>query len=514
MGSAVKLTRLLSNGEIGVVSRFFSSTIPALSNTLQKSQAYVGGSWVDAGSGETFSVNNPVDGSLIGSVPDLDAKDTEVAIEAAHNAFQSWQYTTAKERSNLLRTWYNLCVKSQDDLAKLLTEEQGKPLAEAKGEIGYGNSYIEWFSEEARRVTGEVAASPSNSKEMIFIRQPIGVAAMITPWNFPNAMITRKIGAALAAGCTCVLKPAEDTPLSALALAQLAEEAKIPAGVINVVTSSRSNASSVGKVLCESPMVAGLSFTGSTQVGKILYRQSASTVKRLGLELGGNAAFIVFDSADLDLAVAGCMASKFRNSGQTCIATNRVLVQDKIHDQFVEKLKAAMSKQIVLGDGVSQGVTQGPLINKSQFDKVCGMVDQAKSTGANAVVGGGAATDVGPLFYQPTILTDVTEDMTLFQEEIFGPVVSIRRFTEEQEAVDIANNCRTGLASYFYSQNISQCWRVGKRLQTGMVGINEGLISAAEAAFGGIKESGFGREGSSHGIDDYTNIKYLCFGNL
>jgi len=440
-------------------------------------------------------------------------EDMEAAIEAAHTAFQSWQFTTAKERSNLLRSWYNLCVKHQGELARILTLEQGKPLVEATGEVGYGNSFIEWFSEEARRTGGEVASSPTHTKEMLFLRQPIGVAGMITPWNFPNAMITRKVGAALAAGCTCVIKPAEDTPLSAVALAVLAEEAGIPAGVINIVTASRANTASVGSVLCQSPLVAGISFTGSTQVGKILYSQSASTVKRLGLELGGNAAFIVFDSADLSLAVAGCMASKFRNAGQTCVSTNRVLVQDRVHDEFVARMQAAMEAGLVLGNGMDPGVTQGPLINRSQFEKVCRMVEQAKDHGAMVVMGGEPST-VGPLHYKPTILTGVTPDMELCKEEIFGPVLSVRKFSTEQEALDLANDCRTGLASYFYSSDVSQCWRVGKRLQTGMVGINEGMISAAEAAFGGVKESGFGREGSSHGMEDYTNIKYLCFGGL
>jgi len=481
--------------------------------SLLRDQAYVNGKWVGAESGSTFPVSNPMTGSVLGSVPDMKAGDTESAVRAASEAFNTWQHTTAKERSNLLRAWYNLCVSHAEELAILLTAEQGKPLTEARGEIGYGNSFIEWFSEEARRVGGEVAASPSNTKEMLFIRQPIGVAAMITPWNFPNAMITRKVGAALAAGCTCVLKPAEDTPLSALALAELADQAGIPPGVINIVTSSRLNTAEVGSVLCESPLVAGLSFTGSTNVGKILYRQCAGTVKRLGLELGGNAAFIVFDSADLDLAVAGCMASKFRNAGQTCVSTNRVLVQDSVAEEFTAKLRVAMEQQLVLGDPTQPGVTVGPLINASQHSKVCDMVSSSLKAGAQLVMGG-APSDVSPLHYQPTILTDVTEDMVVFQEEIFGPVISLARFKTEEEALNIANNSRTGLASYFYSNNMAQCWRVGKKLQTGMVGINEGMISAAEAAFGGVKESGFGREGSSHGIDDYTNIKYLCFGNL
>ena len=361
-----------------------------------------------------------------------------------------------------------MCVTHAEDLAILLTAEQGKPLTEARGEIGYGNSFIEWFSEEARRVGGEVAASPTNTKEMLFIRQPIGVAAMITPWNFPNAMITRKVGAALAAGCTCVVKPAEDTPLSALALAELADQAGIPPGVINIVTSSRANTAEVGSVLCESPLVAGLSFTGSTHVGKILYKQCAGTVKRLGLELGGNAAFIVFESADLDLAVAGCMASKFRNAGQTCVSTNRVLVQDSIAEEFTEKLRLAMEQQLVLGDPTQPGVTVGPLINASQHSKVCDMVTSSLKAGAQCVMGGGPS-DVSPLHYQPTILTEVTEDMVVFQEEIFGPVISLARFKTEEEALNIANNSRTGLASYFYSNNMSQCWRVGKKLQTGEI---------------------------------------------
>jgi len=509
-GVATGLSRLFKAGGLEQQLRNCRNLSSVL---LPAHGSYINGKWEGARSGQTFEVTNPATGEVLCSVPDMSTEDTQAAIEAAHNAFQTWQHTTAKERSNLLRAWYNLCVSHQQELARILTAEQGKPLAEASGEIGYGSSFIEWFSEEARRVGGEVAASPTRTKEMIFIRQPIGVAGMITPWNFPNAMITRKVGAALAAGCTCVLKPAEDTPLSALALASLAEEAGIPPGVINVVTSSRSNTAGVGRLLCESPLVAGISFTGSTQVGKLLYAQSSSTVKRLGLELGGNAAFLVFPTADLDLAVAGCMASKFRNAGQTCVSTNRVLVHEAVHDAFVAKIKAAVEAQQILGNGMEAGVTQGPLINKSQHSKVCSMVEEAKQKGATVVVGG-EASSVGDLHYQPTILTGVTPEMQLCQEEIFGPVVSIQKFSEEKEAVDIANDCRTGLASYFYSGDVAQCWRVGKALQTGMVGINEGMISATEAAFGGVKESGFGREGSSHGIDDYTNIKYLCFGNL
>jgi len=495
---------------IGV--RRMSSLGPEV-GVLLKDKAYVNGSWIGAASGTTFQVTNPMNSQVITSVPDMNAGDVSLAVDAANDAFQTWRGTTAKYRSDLLRKWFNLCVANHEGLSKLLTAEQGKPLAESRGELVYGSSYIEWFSEECRRIYGEVAQSPVASKEMMFIRQPIGVVGMITPWNFPNAMITRKVAAALAAGCTCVVKPAEDTPLSALALGALAEEAGIPAGVVNVITSSRQHTAEVGKVLCESPKVAGISFTGSTKVGKILYRQSADTIKRLGLELGGNAAFIVFDSANLDLAVQGCMASKFRNAGQTCVSTNRVLVQESVVDEFIGKLKVAMDK-LVLGDGMTDGVSQGPIINRSQFDKVCEMVKEAESQGAELVVGGEPDNSTGELFYKPTILTNVTENMSLYREEIFGPVVSIKTFKTEEEALALANDTRVGLASYFYSENISQCFRVAKKLETGMVGINEGAISAAEAAFGGIKESGLGREGSSHGLEEYTNIKYMCFGNL
>eukprot|EP00088_Acartia_fossae_P000692 TRINITY_DN10281_c0_g1_i1.p1 TRINITY_DN10281_c0_g1~~TRINITY_DN10281_c0_g1_i1.p1 ORF type:complete len:528 (-),score=92.19 TRINITY_DN10281_c0_g1_i1:309-1847(-) len=481
-------------------------------DSLVKENAYVNGKWIGAASNKSFQVTNPYNSKVLATVPDMNADDVSQAVDAANDAFQTWRNTTAKYRSDLLRKWFNLCVANHEGLAKLLTAEQGKPLAESRGELVYGSSYIEWFSEECRRIYGEVAQSPVASKEMMFIRQPIGVVGMITPWNFPNAMITRKVAAALAAGCTCVVKPAEDTPLSALALGALAEEAGIPPGVVNVITSSRDHTAEVGKVLCESPKVAGISFTGSTKVGKILYRQSAGTIKRLGLELGGNAPFIVFDSANLDLAVQGCMASKFRNAGQTCVSTNRVLVQESVAEQFIAKLKTAMDN-LVLGDGLAEGISQGPIVNKSQFDKVCEMVSEAQGAGAELVVGG-QPHSAGQLFYTPTILNNVTENMSLYKEEIFGPVVSIKTFKTEEEALALANDSRVGLASYFYSENISQCFRVAKKLETGMVGINEGIISAAEAAFGGIKESGLGREGSSHGLDEYTNIKYMCFGNL
>jgi len=478
---------------------------------LIKDKAYINGAWV--GSDKTYEVRNPANDKVIANVPNQGEQETQQAIDAAYEAFQSWRWTTAKERSNLLRKWFDLCQANADELAKILTAEQGKPLAEAKGEVGYGNSFLEWFSEEARRIDGDVPQSPTNSKQMMFIRQPIGVAAIICPWNFPNAMITRKLGAALASGCTAVVRPAEDTPLSALAAVALAEQAGFPKGVINVVTSAQENASVIGKTMCKSPKVAAMSFTGSTRVGKILYEQCAGTVKKLSLELGGNAPFIVFDSADVDLAVSGLMASKFRNAGQTCVSSNRIMVQAGIYDQFLVKLKQVVESSIVLGDGMDQGVNQGPLINKNQFNKVSSLVEEAVSKGAK-VVSGGSPHPMGGLHYQPTILTDTTSEMGLTCEEIFGPVIPIRKFQTEEEALSLANDCRVGLAGYFYSNDISQCFRVGKKLEVGMVGINEGMISAAEGAFGGVKESGIGREGSKYGIDEYTEMKYLCFGNL
>jgi len=485
-----------------------------MASLLKGSKAYVNGQWVEASTGKTFEVKNPVDGKVIASVPDMSAGDTKVAIDAASKAFASWKETTVRERSILLRKWFTLCEEHKEDLAKLLTSEQGKPLAEARGEIGYSNGFLEWFAEEARRIYGEVVPAPTKGKEMVLIRQPVGVAALITPWNFPAAMITRKAGAALASGCTIVVKPAEDTPLTALALANLAEQAGFPKGVINVVTCQHGNASDVGKAMCDSPDVGVMSFTGSSRVGKILYRQCAGTVKKLALELGGDAPFIVFNSADLDKAVEGMMVAKFRNMGQTCVSANRVFVQEEIHDAFIEKLKSKIEKALVLGDGMDPAVNQGPLINQPQFTKVCSLVDDAKGKGAGVALGGTKCEARGGLYYLPTILTDVNSTMDIFREEIFGPVVSIIKFKHEEEAVNMANECRVGLAGYFYSNDVGQCWRVGKKLEVGMVGINEGLISAPEAAFGGVKESGLGREGSHHGIDEYTDWKYLCFGGM
>nr|XP_045610590.1 succinate-semialdehyde dehydrogenase, mitochondrial-like isoform X1 [Procambarus clarkii] len=481
--------------------------------SLLHQEAYIGGKWVGAASGKLFPVTNPANDKVIASVPDMEEADTRAAIDSAYEAFKTWQKTTARERSLLLRKWYNLMEEHKEDLALIITAEAGKPVTESRGEIGYGNSFLEWYSEEAKRIYGEVAQSPSASKEMIFLRQPIGVAAMITPWNFPNAMITRKAGAALAAGCTCVIKPAEDTPLSALAAVDLAEKAGFPPGVINVVTTSRANTSVVGELMCTSKKVAGVSFTGSTAVGRLLYKLCSDGVKRIGLELGGNAPFIVFNSANIKSAVEGLMIAKFRNSGQACISANRILVQEEVYDKFLEALMETVSKTLVIGDGFEKEVNIGPLINNSQLKKVERIVNDSVAAGAKVELGG-KCHSIGSKFFQPTILSNVTEDMACFQEEIFGPVIALKKFKTEEEAVAIANASESGLASYFYSQDVSQVWRVARKLETGMVGINEGLISAAEGAFGGVKESGIGREGSRHGIDDYTYLKYICLGGI
>ncbi|XP_065352458.1 succinate-semialdehyde dehydrogenase [NADP(+)] GabD isoform X2 [Cloeon dipterum] len=493
-----------------VIATRFSQQIRNMS--LVRSLAFVNNQWVPASSGETFEVTNPANGQVLGQVPDMDVDDTEQAVNVAFEAFKTWEHTTAKERSVLLRKWYNLLEDNKDEIAQIMTAESGKPLSEAAGEVAYANGFIDWFSEEARRIPGEIVASPTQTKEMMMIRRPIGVAALITPWNFPAAMITRKAGAALAAGCTCVIKPAEDTPLTALAMADLAAKAGIPKGVINVVTCSRKKAAEVGRVLCTSPQVAGLSFTGSTNVGKLLYEQCASTVKRVSLELGGNAPFIVFESADLEAAVKGAIACKFRNCGQTCVSANRLFVQESIFNQFVAKLEEAV-KGLKVGDGAAAGVTQGPLINDAQATKVKQLVEDAVKKGAKVHLGGKPASEMGARYFQPTIISDVDHSMRVYNEEIFGPVAVCIPFKSEEEVLAIANSTRSGLAGYFYSNNLSQIWRVAKRLEVGMVGINEGLLSAPEAAFGGIKESGIGREGSHYGIEEYSYIKYLCFGH-
>ncbi|KAK2577508.1 hypothetical protein KPH14_003603 [Odynerus spinipes] len=481
---------------------------------LLRDHAYVNGKWLGASSSQTFPVLNPVDKCAIANVPDMNSEDTRVAINAASKAFETFKSTTAKERSDLLRNWYNLMVKHSEDLAQILTKENGKSLAESRAEIRYGNSFIEWFSEEARRVNGEVLQAPVRNRELLLLKQPVGVAALITPWNFPHAMITRKASAALAAGCTCVVKPSEDTPLTALAIADLAEKAGLPPGTFNVLTTSMQNSAAVGKELCDNPLVRALSFTGSTAVGKILYQQCAGTMKRLSLELGGNAPYIVFNSADLDAAVAGAMSSKFRNTGQTCVSANRFFVQADIFDKFIEKYLTKINSEIKMGDGSKEGVTHGPLVKESQLRLVDDLVKDAIAKGAKVHCGGKPLPELGPLFYAPTLITEVTKDMKIYNKEIFGPVAVINKFCNEEDVLKEANDTPLGLAGYFYSRDISQVFRVARRMEVGMVGVNEGLISCAEAAFGGVKESGLGREGSSHGIDDFVDIKYVCIGNI
>lgn len=473
----------------------------------------INGQWLNARNDQTFEVTNPATTEIITTVPDMDTESTQIAIDAAFSAFQSWKHTTAKQRSKCLRKWFNLIVTNQKDLAEIITLEAGKPLTESLEEVSYGASFVEFFSEEPRRIYGEILPSPSLSKKILIEKHPIGVVGLITPWNFPFALVARKAAAALAAGCTCVIKPSEDTPLSALALMKLSEEAEIPNGVLNVITSSRKNAPGIGKLLCQSPRVAGISFTGSTPIGKLLYKECSSGIKRLGLELGGDAPFIVYNSANLDKAVEGVMTSKFRNCGQTCISSNRFLVQNDIYDQFVVNLVEKV-QLLKMGNLHNPQVKIGPLINQQQFDKVSNLVQDAVSKGAKILIGGKGALKYGKLFYEPTVLTAITDNMKIFKEEVFGPVVNIMRFSSEEESIKIANNTNTGLAGYFYSEDVAQIFRVWKRLEVGMCGVNEGAISMAEIPFGGIKESGLGREGSHYGIDDYVYVKYVCLGNL
>ena len=485
--------------------------IPGLQDPqLLKSQSWLNGSWVDAPS--RFPVTNPADGSLIVDVPNLSPANAEQAIAAAHAAFPAWARKTGKERAQVMRKWFDLIIANTDDLAALMTAEQGKPLAEAKGEVMYGASFIEWFAEEAKRVNGDVLASPAADRRLITLKQPIGVCAAITPWNFPIAMITRKIAPALAAGCTIVIKPAEQTPLSALALAELAKRAGIPAGVINVLTADSENSIAIGKVICDSPKVRHLSFTGSTPVGRILMAQSAPTIKKLALELGGHAPFIVFEDADIDAAIEGAMISKYRNAGQTCVCTNRIYVHDTVHDVFVRKLAEAVGK-IKVGNGFEAGVQQGPMIDAQAVEKVSEHVADALAKGAK-LESGGHAHALGGLFYQPTVLSNANKDMKIMHEETFGPVAAVMRFTSEQEVIAAANDTDFGLASYFYSRDIGRVWRVAEQLEYGMVGINTGLISNEVGPFGGVKQSGLGREGSKYGIDEYLELKYLCMGGV
>ncbi|MBQ0961464.1 NAD-dependent succinate-semialdehyde dehydrogenase [Ideonella sp. 4Y11] len=476
--------------------------------SLLKTDALINGEWV-AGSSR-FDVNDPATGLKLADVANLGAEHTHHAIVAANKAWPAWRAKTAKERAAILMKWFALMHAHADDLARIMTAEQGKPLAEAKGEVGYGASFLEWFAEEAKRVYGETIPTTDGNKRYVIIKQPIGVCAAITPWNFPIAMITRKVAPALAAGCPVVIKPAEATPLSALAVAELAQRAGMPAGVLNVVTADAAQSIEVGKVLCSSDVVRHLSFTGSTEVGRILMQQCAPTVKKLSLELGGNAPFIVFDDADLDSAAEGAAISKYRNSGQTCVCTNRFYVQDSVYDTFIEKL-AAKAAAIKVGNGFEAGINQGPMIDDQAIAKVEDHVADALAKGAKVVVGG---QRIGDRFYTPTVLADVTPEMKVSKEETFGPVAPVFRFSTEAEAIELANATEFGLASYFYSRDIGRIFRVGEALEYGMVGINTGLISVAEVPFGGVKQSGLGREGSHHGMDDYVEVKYLCLGDI
>ncbi|XP_069763792.1 succinate-semialdehyde dehydrogenase, mitochondrial isoform X2 [Narcine bancroftii] len=478
-----------------------------------RSQAYIGGRWVEAESAARFAVREPASGQLLTDVVDCGPRDASTAVRAASDSLAGWRAATSKERSRLLRKWHNLMIQNKDELAKLITAENGKPLKEATSEIVYAASFLEWFSEEARRIYGDVVPTSSPDRRILILKQPVGVVSIITPWNFPSAMLTRKAGAALAVGCTVVVKPADDTPLSALALAELADEAGIPAGVFNVIPSSKSNTPAVGEVLCTDPLVAAISFTGSTATGKILLRHACGTVKKASMELGGLAPFIVFDSADLDRAVAGAIASKFRNSGQTCVCTNQFLVQEGIHDAFVEKMVKAMHRDLHVGNGFDEQTTQGPLINERAVEKVENQINDAVSRGA-CILTGGKRHRLGATFFEPTLLSNVTTDMLCTKEETFGPLAPVLKFRTEEEVIAIANAADVGLAGYFYSSDLAQIWRVAEQLEVGIVGVNEGLLSTVEAPFGGVKQSGLGREGSKYGVDDFLEIKYVCFGGL
>ncbi len=476
---------------------------------LKNNQTLLAGEWVAADSAETIAVTNPATGEIVAIVPKMGRAETERAILAAEVAQKQWKNLTAAARATILRRWFDLIKSHAEDLAQILTAEQGKPLAEARGEVNYGASFIEWFAEEAKRVYGETIPSPANDRRLLVIKQPIGVTAAITPWNFPIAMITRKAGPALAAGCSMIIKPAEQTPLSAIALAVLAEEAGVPSGVLQVITGK---AREIGAVLCESPVVTKLSFTGSTEVGRILMRQCADTIKKLSLELGGNAPFIVFDDADLDAAVEGAMMSKFRNAGQTCVCANRLFVQDGVFDAFSEKLAAKVAS-LKVGNGTAEGVTQGPLIDVAAIEKIETHVTDAVKKGAK-LVQGGKRHALGGTFYEPTVLAGVTADALIFKEETFGPVAPLFRFKTDDEVIELANRTEFGLASYFYSRDIGRIWRVAEALEYGMVGVNTGMISNEVAPFGGVKQSGLGREGSHHGIDEYLEIKYIAMAGI
>jgi len=476
--------------------------------SLLKTDALINGQWVKGTA--RFDVHDPATGAKLADVPNLGPADAEAAIAAADAAWPAWRSKTAKERSILLRRWFDLLMAHQEDLGRIMTAEQGKPLAEAKGEVAYGASFVEWYAEEAKRINGETLPQFDNNRRLMVIRQPIGVCAAITPWNFPLAMITRKVAPALAAGCPVVIKPAELTPLTALAAAELAVRAGIPAGVLNLLTADGANSIAVGKVFCASDTVRHISFTGSTEVGRILMAQSAPTVKKLALELGGNAPFIVFDDADIDSAVEGAIASKYRNAGQTCVCANRIYVQDGVYDAFVEKF-AAKVKAFKVGNGFEDGVVQGPLIEDAALEKVQRHVEDAVARGGKVMVGG---RRLQGQFFEPTVIAEANAGMLVAKEETFGPLAPIFRFHTEQEAIDAANNTEFGLASYFYSRDIGRIYRVGEALEYGMVGINVGIIATEHVPFGGVKQSGLGREGSAHGIDEYVEMKYLCIGDV
>ncbi|GJI97322.1 NAD-dependent succinate-semialdehyde dehydrogenase [Duganella caerulea] len=477
--------------------------------TLLRQQAYIDGAWSDADNGATLAVTNPATGEQLGTVPLMGAAETRRAIAAANAAWPAWRKKSAKERAAILRKWNDLILANTEDLAQMMTAEQGKPLAESRGEVAYGASFIEWFGEEAKRVAGETLASPWADRRLLVTKEPIGVCAAITPWNFPIAMITRKVGPALAAGCPMVLKPAESTPYCALALAVLAERAGVPAGVFSVVTGTPKE---IGGEMTSNPTVRKLTFTGSTAVGRLLMEQCAPTIKKLSLELGGNAPFIVFDDADLDAAVEGALASKYRNAGQTCVCANRIYVQDGVYEQFAEKLVAAVAK-LKVGNGAEEGVTQGPLIDDKAVQKVEQHVADALAKGGR-LLAGGKRHALGHSFFQPTVIADVTSDMIVASEETFGPLAPLFRFTTDEQAVELANSTEFGLASYFYSRDIGRIWRVAEGLESGMVGVNTGLISNEVAPFGGVKQSGLGREGSHYGLDDFLVIKYICMGGI
>ena len=477
--------------------------------SLFKEKCFVNGLWTDSQNGKTIEVNNPATMEIVGKVPNFTAEETKSAIDHAEKAFQSWKNTTAKERSIILKKWSDLIIEHVDDLAKIMTIEQGKPLAEAKGEILMGASYIEFYAEEAKRVYGDIIPDPRPGKRIVIIKQPVGVVGAITPWNFPNSMITRKCAAALAVGCTTVVKPASQTPFSALAVAELAKAAGFPDGVFNIVTGS---AKEIGMELTKNPKIKKISFTGSTEVGKILMEQSASTVKKLSMELGGHAPFIVFEDANIDEAVTGAIQSKFRNSGQTCICTNRLFVHEKIYDSFLEKFTNEV-KKIKVGNGLNDGIVSGPLIDKSSLDKVIDHVQDAVNTGAKIAVGG-EVHSLGGNFYQPTVLSNVSTEAKITFEETFGPVAPLYKFSSDDEVIKMANDTPYGLASYFYSRDIGRIWKVAEALEYGIVSINNGLPTIPEIPFGGVKESGMGREGSRYGLDDYLIIKYISMGGI